>query len=364
MKVAAFQMDLMPMNSSRKDLRFPKTVIEPIRHVLENSDLGIGFDDVLHHLRITRAQYDEATYTVDGDTFLSLHHWMKARTLKQIKLKQWLEYYSATSIGFAGLAALSAFTGRDALTVAIRYMPLFVPAIKAELVEGPVTSRLELEMVADMEKMNRFLLELTVGIVNTISRETMPEGIPRTVHFRHDAGLDATGKSRLEEYREAFDCEVVFNSSFNGFISQSRYLDMKTRRPNEVTHLMANSILDTEVQARMASQSFASFVGSELMQMANEGRFPSLEEFADMIHVSPRTLNRKLANEQTSFKQLTNEAWFRLARELLANKKLPIAQVASRSGFTCRNAFSRAFKTMAGETPLQWREANGDGKKV
>lgn len=350
------------MHSSRKELRFPKTIIEPIRHVLESSELGIGFDDVLDQLRVTREQYDEVSFTVDGDTFLALHYWLKARTLKRIRLKQWLEYYSATSIGFAGLAVLSAFSGREALTVAIRYMPLIVPSLKAELIEGPVTSRLELEMVADMGKMNRFLLELTVGIVNSISRETMPEGIPRTVHFRHDAGVDPSGQSRLEEYREAFNCDVVFNSTFNGFFSESKYLDMKTRRPNKATHLMANSILDTEVQARMASQSFASFVGGELMQLANDGRFPSLEEFADMIHVSPRTLNRKLAREEAAFKQLTNEAWFRLARELLANKKLPITQVASRSGFTCRNAFSRAFKAMAGETPLQWREAHGDGK--
>ena len=41
-------------------------------------------------------------------------------------------------------------------------MPLIVPSLKAELIEGPVTSRLELEMVADMDKMNRFLLELKV----------------------------------------------------------------------------------------------------------------------------------------------------------------------------------------------------------
>ncbi|HEX5276137.1 MAG TPA: AraC family transcriptional regulator ligand-binding domain-containing protein [Fluviicoccus sp.] len=353
------------MNPSRKELRFPKTTLEPIRHVLDNSDWGIGFDEVLQHLGISRQHYDEATFSLDGDTLLALHVWVKERTLKQIRLKDWLGYYSATSAGFAGLAALSAFTARDALAVAIRYMPLYAPAIRASLIEGPVTSRLELELIADMGRMNRFLLELTAGIVNIISRETMPEGIPRTIHFRHDAGVDANGRPRLEEYREAFECEVEFNSSFNGLVSQSRYLDMKTRRPNEATHLLANSILDSEMQARMASQSFASFVGGELMLLANEGKFPSLEDFADLIHVSPRTLNRKLAREETSFKELANEAWFRLARELLANRKIPIANVAERSGFTSRHAFSRAFKTMSGETPQQWRDMQAEpGRRV
>ena len=187
----------------------------------------------------------------------------------------------------------------------------------------------------------------------------MAGDIPRTVHFRHACGVDAAGNSRLEEYREAYGCEVVFNSEFDGFSGETRYLGVKTRSPNEATAKLARSLLDSEMQARMAAQTFASFVRGELLQLARAGKFPTLEAFADRIHHSPRNLARKLAKEETSFKQLANEAWYTLARELLATTTLTVDQVAHRTGFTGGNAFSRAFKSLSGMTPLQWRRSRG-----
>jgi AraC-like DNA-binding protein len=343
------------MSLPRKELRFPKTLLEPMRHAIEARDLGVTLQDMLEHLGIDRARFDDPGFSIDGDAFIALHRWLKARTQGRIRLKDWLSGYSATSIGLTGLAALSSLSGRDALNVCIRYMPLVAPALKVTLFEGPQTSRLVLEVVADLEEMNRVLLELTAGIINIISHETMGAGIPRTIHFRHDCGVDSQGNSRLDEYREAYCCEVVFNSSFDGFVAESKYLDTRTRSPNEATSRLTRSILDSEIEARMASQSFASFVRNELLQMAKAGKFPSVEEFADRIHLTPRTLSRRLEKEQTTYKSLANEAWFTLARDLLTGTQLTVDQVAHRTGFTNGNSFSRAFKSLAGIPPLQWK---------
>jgi len=346
------------MNVARKDLRFPRTLLEPIRYLLESRDLGVTLDDMLAHLGVDRARYDDPTFSLDVDAFVRLNRWVRHRTDGRVTLKEWLSGYSATSIGLAGLATLSSLSGRDALSVAIRYMPLLAPAVKARLVEGPQTSRFEIELVADMEEMNRVMLEVTVGIINIISHETMGGHIPRTIHFRHDCGVDSRGNSRLPEFREAYGCDVIFNSTFDGFIGETRFLDYRTKNPNEATHRLAQSLLDSEIEARMAAQTFAAFVGSELVALARAGRFPSLEEFADRIHHSPRNLTRKLAKEDTTYKQLANDAWFLLARELLSTTSLTVDQVAHRTGFTNGNSFSRAFKSLTGTPPLQWRREN------
>lgn len=343
------------MSVARKALRFPKTLLEPIRHVLESRDLGVGVDDLLAHLGIDRARFDDPAFSLDGDAFVALHHWLRERTGGRIPFKDWLSAYSATSIGFAGLAALSSLSARDALDVGIRYAPLLVPGMQVQLQEGPRTSRLVITLDIDFGALNRSLLEFTVGIINIISRDTMAEDIPRTIHFRHACPVDREGRPRLAEYREAYGCEVVFESDFDGFSSDSRYLSLKTRSPNEATSRLARSLLDREMQARMAAQTFAAFVRGELLQLARDGKFPTLEDFADRIHHSPRNLARKLAREDTSFKQLANEAWFTLARELLATTTLTVDQIALRTGFTSGNALSRAFKALAGDTPLQWR---------
>ena len=73
------------------------------------------------------------------------------------------------------------------------------------------------------------------------------------------------------------------------------------------------------------------------------------------MHVSPRTLIRKLSQEDTSFKQISNEVRLQRARELLTNTNLSVKQIAARTGFSNANSFSRAFKGLSGETPLNWR---------
>lgn len=344
------------MNVAKKNVRFPKTLLEPLRHTVESHDLGVSFDEVLEHLGIERTHFDDPSFSIDGDAFIKLNRWLKQRTQGRIHLKDWLSGYSATSIGLAGLAALSSLSGRDAINVAIRYIPLFAPAIKVELIEGPKNSQLVMQLVADLEEMSRVMLEVTAGVINIISHETMGDGIPRTIHFRHDCGVDKHGNSRLKEYREAYGCDVVFNSYFDGFISESKFLDAKTRSPNEATTRLTRSILDSEIEARMASQSFGSFVRNELQQMAQNGKFPSVEDFADQIHITPRTLARRLASESTSYKNLANEAWLSLAQELLTTTQLSIDQIAHRTGFINGNSFSRAFKSLTGDTPLHWRQ--------
>ncbi|MDP2227237.1 MAG: AraC family transcriptional regulator ligand-binding domain-containing protein [Moraxellaceae bacterium] len=345
------------MSVARKALRFPKSLLEPMRHVLESRDLGISVDDMLNHLGVDRTRFDDPAFSLDADTFITLHQWLRERTRGRIRLKDWLSAYSATSLGFVGLAALSSLSARDALEVGIRYAPLLVPGMKVELVEGPRTSRLVLTLDVDFGELNRPLLEFSVGIINIISRDTMGEDIPRTIHFRHACGVDRDGHSRLKDYQEAYGCEVVFNSDFDGLTSDSRYLALKTRRPNGATSQLARSLLDSEMQARMATQTFAAFVHGELLQMARAGKFPTLEAFADSVHHSPRNLTRKLAKEATSFKQLANDVWYTLARELLASSTLSVEQIAHRTGFNSGNAFSRAFKSLSGDTPLQWRRA-------
>lgn len=346
------------MSKSRKELRFPKMVLEPIRHMIEFRDLGVTVEAMLEQLGVSRAQYDDPYFSIDGDVFLALNRWLKQHTEGRIHLKDWLSGYSATSVGLAGLATLSSLSGRDAIDVAIRYMPIIAPVIKVQLIEGPLTSRLVLEVIADLDEMNRVMLEITAGIINIISHETMGEGIPRTIHFRHDCAVDRQGNSRLEEYREAFGCEVVFNSDFDGFVSDSKFLEQKTRSPNEATARLTRSLLDSEIEARMASQTFASFVRNELLQLARAGKFPSVEDFADRVNLTPRTLARRLAKEDATYKDIANEAWYTLARELLTSTQLSVDQIARRTGFTNGNSFGRAFKLLTGETPLQWRRGH------
>lgn len=340
----------------RRTLRFPRTVIEPILHGLGSQDAAHSLDDLLRELNTTPEAFHSADFSIDGEQLVTLYHWIRERTQGHIGIRELLSHFSATTAGLAGMAALSARNVRESLLVAVRYLPLLIPAMKAELVEDDRHTRFKLEMVSDLGDLNRLLLELVIAGIHIISNDVMSQPVPRTIHFTHGYGGSRHATDYARELKEILGCQVVFYSSFNGMEGHACDLDIPTRSPNDATFSNVKRILEDEMATRELSRSFTDVARHELMKLANNGRHLTLESFSEKMNMSPRTLIRKLAAEDASFKQLSNEVRFRLARELLEKTGCSIKQIASRAGFNNANSFSRAFKAQYGHTPLVWRD--------
>ena len=339
----------------RKSLRFPRIVIEPVLRGFASQAGGYSLDELIQQLGTTPEQFNDAAFTIDGEQMVELSRWLREKTAGQLDIREILSRFSATSAGLAGMAALSARNVRESLLVAVRYLPLLIPAMRADLIEDHTHVRFTLEMTADLGGMNRFLIELVTAAINIISADVMSQPIPRTIHFTHGYSSSEHTERRMRDLEEILGHPVVFNSTFNGMEGFKADLDVPTRSPNEATFSTVKRILENEMASQAAARTFAGIVRHELMKLANEGRYPSLEAFAERMNLSPRTLVRKLAGEDTSYKQLSNEIRLRLATELLDRTHFSIKQIATRVGFTNANSFSRAFKAVRGETPVEWR---------
>lgn len=80
---------------------------------------------------------------------------------------------------------------------------------------------------------------------------------------------------------------------------------------------------------------------------------------ARRLRMSPRTLQRRLDDEGTSFRALCERVRQDLARALLADPAVPLAEVAYRLGFSEPGAFGRAFKRWTGSSPGAFRRQLG-----
>ncbi|MCK5873186.1 MAG: helix-turn-helix domain-containing protein [Alcanivoracaceae bacterium] len=338
-----------------KALRIPRTVLEPIRQVLDRHAVHVSFADMLTQLGVTREQFEDPAFSIDGEELYALFDWVEHNARGSISIRDWLSHFSATSAGLAGMAALSARNVRESLLVAVRYLPLLIPVMRADLVEAPPKVLFKLEMAVDLGRMNSFLLEIVTAAVHVISNDVMSESVPRIIHFRHGHGNGQAATAHRRDLEEIFSSRIIFNSHFDGMEGRMADMDVATRSPNEATFNTVKRILEDEISTRQGVAAFSVTVHQELVRLANAGHFPSLEEFADRMNLSPRTLIRKLSGEQTSFKSIANEVWFRLAKELLLQTRFSVKQIAARTGFNNTNSFSRAFKSLSGETPLAWR---------
>ncbi len=92
------------------------------------------------------------------------------------------------------------------------------------------------------------------------------------------------------------------------------------------------------------------------IQQKLTGRRPTIEDIADTLHVSSRTLQRRLQNEGSSFQRVLDEARHQLARHYLNNSVLELNEAAYLLGYEDGNSFVRAFRTWEGVPPARWRE--------
>ncbi len=91
------------------------------------------------------------------------------------------------------------------------------------------------------------------------------------------------------------------------------------------------------------------------MKLNLAGGRPDIHTIASELVVSDRTLQRRLTEEETSFKHLLGKVRHEQAREYLADPSLDIKEVAFLVGYEDQNSFFRAFHIWEGATPLKWR---------
>ncbi|WP_029059018.1 helix-turn-helix domain-containing protein [Stappia stellulata] len=87
----------------------------------------------------------------------------------------------------------------------------------------------------------------------------------------------------------------------------------------------------------------------------------SIKDVARAVNVTPRTLQRRLAEAGVPFSDLLDETRRDIALHLLGSSRLSIAEVAERLGYTNASALSRAVRRWTGQSPRHLRaQAHSD----
>ena len=84
---------------------------------------------------------------------------------------------------------------------------------------------------------------------------------------------------------------------------------------------------------------------------------PSQQQIAEALHVSNRTLQRRLKDEGTSFMDLLQDTRLQLAQKYLQQRSRSVVETAYMLGFSEPSTFSRAFKRWTGVAPADYRDS-------
>ena len=80
----------------------------------------------------------------------------------------------------------------------------------------------------------------------------------------------------------------------------------------------------------------------------------SLERLASTLSLHPRTLNRRLKDRGTSFREMVAELRFELAKQLLIDNNMSLIKISTLLGYAEASVFTRSFRRWSGTTPSAW----------
>jgi AraC-like DNA-binding protein len=171
------------------------------------------------------------------------------------------------------------------------------------------------------------------------------------VEFSHPRPAD------ISEHERIFDCPVRFGANACRMVIARDAWDMK--RTGDDPGLF--SVLDTYAKMVLAQvPNEPGIVGRvrEAIGAELRGGNPRLESVARQLAMSPRTLERRLAEHDVAFSELLDTMRFSTAKSYLANGDVAGTEVAYLLGFAEQSSFNRAFKRWSGQTPTEYRRAN------
>jgi AraC-like DNA-binding protein len=167
--------------------------------------------------------------------------------------------------------------------------------------------------------------------------------------------VELTRTSRHQEIYEAhFGCPVRLRAHCNQIVFRTDDLELPFATYNPELLARLNPQIDREIVRRKTQQTTC-FRAKWVLKRLLGGEHTDIHEVAKELKMSSRTLQRRIAEEGNSFRQLLSDARRELARLYLLKPSLGLSQAASLLGYENSNSFLRAFRAWEGVTPTEWR---------
>ncbi len=252
-------------------------------------------------------------------------------------------------LGPLAVAMQNSATLGEALTCASRYIFVHSPAIgfsvRPSAREGCVlvVFELMLERVPPAAQVTELSIGLAARVVLLLGEGRVRVASVRFPHAR---------RAPLAIYRAHFGAPVTFGADCAGYELREADLALPIRSGSRVLRELAEEYLELHYAAPHTA--FAGIVRGVVWRSLGTGCC-SCEDVAAALAVHPRTLQRRLREEDTSFEHIKDQARADLARRYLEQRELPLTQIAALLDYSEQSALTRSCRRWFGRPPRALR---------
>ena len=259
------------------------------------------------------------------------------------------ERFEPGMTGAFGYGILSAPTFRHSVDFAVRHHRVLVDAQRFDLTIVDDNARIEWALPTLIVRHDQFADHLS-GLFAARFRDLLGLGA-RAAHFH----LRRPAPAVPGLYRRRLSAHVRFAEPVNAIVFPAHLLDT----PNPRADARLFRLMEQQCAALAVPQRFADDIVTALrvhiLGRLAEGEI-TLGEAAHHIGLTPRTLQRRLAEAGTSLNELIDRTRAEVAQRLLRDSERPISDIGYELGFSQPSAFTRSTQRWFGLSPSQLRQ--------
>lgn len=209
---------------------------------------------------------------------------------------------------------------------------------------------ISLAPLRDLGASHQYMIDRGLVASHTIFKEALGKAIPvHEVHLRQHSSPYA------DAYRRYFGCEVYFGAAENCYVFDSALLYHQLLQAEPETARIYASQCESICHQLAKNQSYSDIVRNQILSSPRE--VFTLDTIADRLGTTPRTVQRRLAQEDSSYKLILEEVRRNLALEFLQTTSFTLDEIAHRLGYADASSFCHAYKRWTGVNPSQRRHA-------
>jgi AraC-like DNA-binding protein len=295
----------------------------------------------------------------DPTTRLSLNQWLGVLTqcshdrqdpLLALRVGQQMHL---TAYGMLGFTLLSSASLREALDIANRFGLL--ANLKHHLhleVEGEFAHLYLRENFVLLGSEKYFSTLLESAKILTLLGDMLGHGFQaQAVRLNLNAESDDA-----QAIAQSLGVSVQVNCLDNRISFSSRYVEQPLPQHHAMTHQSCKALCSAQLHE--LSQRYDLCYQIQKMLLASPSRIPPLPEIASRLHLSPRTLRRKLEAVGSSYNLILEDVRKKLAIHYLLDTPLTTEAISEKLSYSDAANFRHAFKRWTGTAPRAFRSQN------
>lgn len=252
------------------------------------------------------------------------------------------------NLGVLGHAWLASSTLRTGLTRLARYSRIVGTRAQIKLYDNHAGLTFSYALAADEPAVISIVPDCCLALVLDMCRVNAESRIcPVKVTLRRAA------PANQKAWSDFYGCAVKFSAHENAFTLANDVVDRVLPTANRPLAGVLDGML-TEQLAKLAKDDVVSRCKAQFLEQLASGE-PSAEYIAKRLNMSSRTLQRKLAEANTTYLKLVDDSRRDLALRYIGDPDKSITDITFLLGFSSQSAFSRAFRRWTGSSPTAQR---------